>query len=399
MRPVIPRFRLIVAALLVLVGACHAQTQVDQKADLAAHLKKAQSYLAEKRPDLAIPELKAAVQLDPENVEIQGNLGVLLFFSGKTAEAIPHLRFAVEKQPDLAKIQGILGIAELHTGDLANGRKDLEAAFPQTDDEKFKVQVGLELVGIYTKSTDLDQAAGILAQLKKIAPDNPEVLYASYRTYADLSGEAMLALSLAAPDSAQMHQLLAHEEIKEGNTNAAIAQYRKAIAINPRLPGAHFELAELLHTSADPVFKKEAEQEYRAALAGNPRDEKAICQLAGIALTKGDVKGAYQLYSNAIEIQPDDANAQLELAKVLLEMNKPDEALPLLEASVRLEPTNATAHYRLATLYKRMGRTEDAKREVALYQQYKEMKEKLRAVYKDLLIQPDEIRSDENAEK
>jgi predicted Zn-dependent protease len=89
----------------------------------------------------------------------------------------------------------------------------------------------------------------------------------------------------------------------------------------------------------------------------------------------------------------------LELAKVLLEMNKPDEALPLLEASVRLEPTNATAHYRLATLYKRMGRTEDAKREVALYQQYKEMKEKLRAVYKDLLIQPDEIRSDENAEK
>jgi Flp pilus assembly protein TadD len=80
-------------------------------------------------------------------------------------------------------------------------------------------------------------------------------------------------------------------------------------------------------------------------------------------------------------------------------MNKPGKALPLLEASVQLEPTNATAHYRLATLYKKLGRTEDAKREVELYQKYKEMKEKLRVVYKDLLIQPDAVRSDENPEK
>ena len=85
-------------------------------------------------------------------------------------------------------------------------------------------------MGVYTDSGDLEQAAGILTQLKKIAPDNPEVLYASYRTFSDLSSEAMIALSLAAPDSAQMHQLLAHEEIKEGNTNAAIAQFREAIA-------------------------------------------------------------------------------------------------------------------------------------------------------------------------
>jgi Flp pilus assembly protein TadD len=80
-------------------------------------------------------------------------------------------------------------------------------------------------------------------------------------------------------------------------------------------------------------------------------------------------------------------------------MNKSEQALPLLEASAQLEPTNATAHYRLATLYRKLGRAEDAKREVELYQKYKEMKEKLRVVYKDLLIQPDAIRSDENPEK
>lgn len=362
-------------------------------------MQKSQNYLQEKRPDLAIPELKAAVELAPDNVEIQGNLGVLLFFSGKQADAIPHLRTAVDKQPGLSKIQGILGIAELHTGDFADGRKDLETAFPRIDDQRFKVQAGLELVGAYSQSGDLESAAAILAQLKKIAPDNSEVLYASYRTFADLSSESMIALSLAAPDSAQMHQLLAHEQIKEGNTNGAIAQYRKAIDINPHLPGVHFELAELLNTSQDPAIKKQAEQEYRAALADDPHDEKAVCELAEIAVTKGDETEALKNYSLAIELQPDDANAKLGLAKLLLEMNKPDKALPLLEASVQLEPTNATAHYRLATLYKKLGRTEDAKREVELYQKYKEMKEKLRVVYKDLLIQPDSVSLDQNAEK
>jgi len=289
MKRMFPRSRLIAATCALLAtGVCGAQTQVDPNAEFAGHLQKAQSYLDEKRPDLAIPELQAAAQLAPDNFEVQGNLGVLLFFSGRPADAIPHLRIAVEKQPGLAKIQGILGIAELHTTDLVNGRKDLEAAFPGIDDPRFKVQAGLELVGAYTQVSDLELAAATLAQLKKIAPDNPEVLYASYRTYADLSSESMIALSLAAPESAQMHQLLAHEETREGSTNGAIAQYRKAIEINPHLPGVHFELAELLNTAPDPVIKKQAEQEYLAALKDNPRDEKALCALAEIAMTKGD---------------------------------------------------------------------------------------------------------------
>ena len=400
MNPMFRRSSLTVALLVLSAAFAHgAQTQADPKAELATHMQKAQSYIQQKRPDLAIPELEAAAQLDPDNFEIQGNLGVLLFFSGKQAEAIPHLRVAVERQTGLAKIQGILGIAELHTQDFADGRKDLEAAFPLIDDPRFKVQAGLELVSAYTSTSELARAAEVLEQLKKVAPDNPEVLYASYRTYADLSSEAMIALSLAEPDSAQMHQLLAHEEIKEGNTNGAIAQYRKALAINPHLPGAHLELAELLNSAQDPAIKKQAEVEFRSALQDDPRDEKALCELAEIAVTKGDENGALQDYSTALKLQPGDAGAKLGLAKALLEMNKPDEALPLLESSVQLEPTNATAHYRLATLYKKLGRTEDARREVELYEKYKEMKEKLRVVYKDLLIQPDAIRSNEDAEK
>ena len=94
-------------------------------------------------------------------------------------------------------------------------------------------------------------------------------------------------------------------------------------------------------------------------------------------------------------MQPGDADAKLGLAKSLTEMNQSEKALPLLEDAVQLEPTNAIAHYRLAALYRKMGRVEDAKQQVELYQKFKEMKEKLRALYKELQVQPKEIRADE----
>jgi tetratricopeptide (TPR) repeat protein len=385
--------------LLLSPASCCAQAANDQQTQIEEHSRKAQEYLRAKQPNLAIPELEALVALTPDNVEAQANLGVLLFFQGKQTDAIPHLRAALERQPGLGKIQGLLGMAEQRTLDLANARNDMEAAFPTITEPRFQVQLGLELVGVYTESGDLEKATAILAQMRKAAPDNAEVLYAAYRTYSDLAGESMLSLSATAPESAQMHQLLAHEELKEGNTNGAIAQFRKAIAINPELPGIHFELAELLNTSLDPNAKKDAELEYRAALKANPLDEKAECKLADIDAARGDTAGAYKGYSRAVELQPSDADAKLGLAKTLLDMDQPDKAQALLEQAVQLEPTNPTAHYRLATLYRKEGRTDDAKREVDQYKQYKDLKDKLRATYKELLIQPSEIRADERDDK
>ena len=80
-------------------------------------------------------------------------------------------------------------------------------------------------------------------------------------------------------------------------------------------------------------------------------------------------------------------------------MNQPARALKLLEQAVQLEPTNATAHYRLGSVYRKMGRTDDAKREMELYKKFKDLKEKLRSLYKELQVQPQEISADEPDQK
>ena len=153
--------------LLLSPRFCWCQSTADQRTALADHIQKAHAYLGEKRPDLAIPELQAAVAIDPANAETQGNLGVLLYFQGKVREALPHLRAALESQPGLGKIQGLLGLGEIQTLDAAAGQKDLEAAFPLIDELKFKIQVGLELVTLYSQSGDLEEANRVLTQLRK----------------------------------------------------------------------------------------------------------------------------------------------------------------------------------------------------------------------------------------
>ncbi|MGB0123991.1 MAG: tetratricopeptide repeat protein [Silvibacterium sp.] len=382
------------AAICLGSAACFSQTPTDNQQQIEAHTRQAQSYLQQKRPDLAIPELESVVALDPKNVDAQGNLGVLLYFQNDYIKAIPHLRAALAIQPSLPKIQVLLGLAEKRTGDPAAASRDLEASLPALKGQHLQIEAGLELVDLDTASGDLTGAATILEELRQADPENKEVLYAAYQTYSDLAGESMLTLSLVAPDSAQMHQVMAHEDVRQGNTNGAIAQYREAIAVNPRLPGVHFELAEVLSSSDDLKEKQQALPEYEEALRQNPLDVKTRCRLGEIYLQKSDLPRAYSYYSKAVELQPENAEANFGLAKTLIAMNQQTKALPILERAVQLEPTNASAHYRLSTLYREQGRSEDAKRELAEFLKYKQMKEKLRAIYKEMRTQPEEIRDD-----
>src|SRR6185437_5081714 len=85
-----PPIAAVCLALLLGAAPCFAQN-ADQQRDFAAHVERAQSYLRQKQPALAIPELEAAAALEPDSVDVQANLGVLLFFQGKFGQAVPHL--------------------------------------------------------------------------------------------------------------------------------------------------------------------------------------------------------------------------------------------------------------------------------------------------------------------
>jgi len=377
------------AVLPLVTTSCFSQSAPSHLQQVEEHSHKAQEYLRENKPDLAVPEFKAIVALEPNNVDARGNLGVLLSFQGAYAEAIPQLRAALKLQPALWKIQALLGMAEKRTGDMKGALGDLENAFPKLKEQKIRIETGMELIDTYSKAGDLDKAAATVSVLRELDPTNVELVYTAYRIYSDLADESRLSLIVVAPNSARTHQMMAHELARQGKADEAILNYREALKIDPKLSGLHFELAEMLNNSSIPNGQQEAESEYRAALDANPLDEKSECRLGDLAALKGDPKGANEHYERALKLQPNDAEANIGLAKTLMSMNQSEKALPLLEHAVKLDPTSAVAHFRLSTVYRQIGRTADAKRELEAYQKYKDMKEKLRELYRQMRQVPE----------
>ena len=383
--------------LLCFAASCLCQSVSDAQQQADTHLRQAHFLLSENKPDAAIPEFRSALTLDPSNIDARGNLGVLLFFQGNYKEAIPELREALRLKPDLWKIQALLGMGERRTGDTATARADIEKAFPELLEKKVRIEAGLELIELYSATEDLDKASATIGVLRGLDPENQEILYAAYRIHSDLAREAILSLSLVAPKSALMYQVMAHEAARRGDTPTAISEYREALKINPKLPGLHFELAEMLH-SLPPTAETsaQAKAEYEAALAQNPFDERADLRLASMAEESNEPNRAYSFYARAVELQPDDPEANYELGKMLAGMNQPEKAEKLLEHAVQVDPTNAVIHFRLSTVYKRLGRSEDAKHEVDQYQKYKDLKEKLRDTYRELHLDPHKLDMDES---
>jgi tetratricopeptide (TPR) repeat protein len=373
--------------LFVALQLSFSQSTSSRQQQIEAHNHQAAEYLHQSRPDLAIPEFRAIVALDPNNVDAHGNLGAVLYFRGSYADAIPELRAALKLRPSLWKIQALLGIAEKRTGDISAARDDLENAFPNVTDEKIRVDTGMELIEIYSGTGDLDKAAAVVTVLRKQEPEDEALLYTAYRIYSDLANESLLSLTVVAPNSARMHQAMAHELAKQGHTAESIENYRAALKINPQLPGLHFELAEMLRTVSTPQAHEEAESEYKAALEANPFDEQSEIRLGDIAAQKNDLKEAFDRYTRAVQLQPGDPEASIGLAKVLMAMDQPQKAEPLLVHAIALDPTSAVAHFRLGTVYREMGRPADAKHEIEEYQKYKEMKEKLQEIYHEMRLE------------
>jgi tetratricopeptide (TPR) repeat protein len=377
-------------ALLVLLPwwALMAQQAQDVQVRVAALEQQAQKYLQDQKPQLAIPVLREIASLDPKNLNAQGNLGVLLFFQGSYPEAIPHMRAALQMQPDLWRIEALMGIAEKRTGDPKTAQNHLERAFSNLDDKKIQIQAGLELVELYSASAQLDKALSVAAKLEELAPQNPQILLVAYQISRQMMDQSLLTMTMAAPDSAEMHMIMAGELGRQGDHTNAIAQYREAIRLNPSLPGAHFELAEQLRTSSDPALNAQAEDEYKAAIRVNQYDELSWRQLGGILAAKGDYKTAEEDYRKALALQPKDSDARTGLAIVLISLNQTNEAISLLEDAVKDDPTNLVAHYRLSMLYRRAGRTAEAQRETETFQHYQGVKDKLGKIFKQLAAPP-----------
>src|ERR1039458_4564692 len=124
----------------------------------------------------------------------------------------------------------------------------------------------MDLIALDYRNHELPRALEILQILEHANPNDPSLLYTEYRTYTELAARTLVTLSRVAPESAQIHRILAQTAQSQDDFPGSIAQYRKALEINPGLPGLHFELGQaILASSAGEPARQEAEKEFLLA--------------------------------------------------------------------------------------------------------------------------------------
>jgi serine/threonine protein kinase/WD40 repeat protein len=128
----------------------------------------------------------------------------------------------------------------------------------------------------------------------------------------------------APPQSAYGQYLAGVKHYEQGKTDAAIAAFRKALALDPRLAPAVNILGNALHRS-------------------------------------GDYAGACAAFRRTLELVPDHANAANDLGWALAAMGKQDEAIAAYRQALAIDPKQRFALGNLRNAYLRQGRFAEAK--------------------------------------
>jgi tetratricopeptide (TPR) repeat protein len=379
---------MVIALIVSGISAVAAQTAAPHAAAIRDHLRKAAEDLKASDPISATKEFDAVLALDPSNAEAHANLGVIAFLRRDYREAAQNLRKAVVFDPSLSKSQALLGICAARLGD-PSAHVLLEKSFAKLKDKPLQLQVGMELANLYQRHGESERAVPVIQKLVDLNPDDVDILYMAQRLYRELADDTLDKLAVLAPASARMQQVIAERLVNAGDAQGAAEHYRKALDIDPKLAGLHFELAQAILESArsNPAAQVEAEKELKAAVVADGDSAGVECELGVIANLRSDVDQAYSHYARAFAMNPGSTQAQLGLGEALMTMEKPQEARKYLEMVVKADPLNTAAHYRLASTYKLLQMPEAALQEMQLFQEIKDTKDRVRALYQQMRSQ------------
>jgi len=157
----------------------------------------------------------------------------------------------------------------------------------------------------------------------------------------------MVAVALR-PQSAIGHLILGNalDDKKDRDLDGAIAEFRKAIDLDPKYASAHTNLGFALHAKGD---VEGAIAEYRKAIDCDPKVAQAHTNLGTALYKKEDLDGAITEYRKAIDCDPDNALTHSFLGIALLNNQDLAGAIAALRKAVDLDPKNAFAHTNLAS--------------------------------------------------
>ncbi|HVS12854.1 MAG TPA: tetratricopeptide repeat protein [Thermoanaerobaculia bacterium] len=292
--------------------------------------------------------------------------------AGRAAEAAERLERVLELQPQAGEARYQLALAYRDAGDRKRARELLAAG--RDGAVRFPDPVAAEVRGGV-------RGVGALLLLGRMALDDGALEVAERRF------REALALDASSPHA---HRALAGVLQRRGDADGAVAEYQRAVELDPDNVGLRSFLADLLLARArsrwagvaaepgPPRLEQLAESARGQARADleRARDhlEQVLTQardhvagwvtLAEARAGLGDLAGAAEALAEAAALRSDDLEIALQRARLLADLERVEEAVAALDA-VDSEEGEPPARFEAARLLERAGRADDAERRFA----------------------------------
>lgn len=286
-------------------------------------LAQAEFLLNEGKPDEALTLLNELAATTPG---LEGMFGKAYFQSKRFPQATQHLQTALQQNPGDLESTQLLALTFYATGDYQRAAPLLEKLGPQLP--KNGADGPYLLANCYIMTQRWDDARNTFAQMFSVSPDS----------------------SIA-------YLMLGKFLIRRGMEERAVPQIEKALQLDPRLPMAHFLLAEV------DLFKKDpqaAVNELQKELAVNPTVWLVYWRLGDAYVRLEKYEEAEKVLKEAIWLNEASSGAYILLGQIALKKGDSDIAVGFLENALKLDPQNYWVHYFLAKAYHNLGRTADA---------------------------------------
>lgn len=293
----------------------------------------------------------------------QGGLtqeGISAFNQGRYSVALAKLTEAARNAND-KQAQLFLALAQVATGNCAGA---LPALRGMATDERL---AGIAAVRCFSAAGDDTKAFALLDEMARKWPNDADVLYLQAKLHMKAFNDATLAMFQRTPASFRVHELSAEIFEVDSRYDEAVAEYRKAIEMNPQAPDLHFRLGRaILLAGHNPDSLAKATAAFRDELKLNPEDAACEFQLGQIAQVEGNRADAKAHFEEALKLSPQFVTALIALGKMETQDKRYQRAIELLSNAVALQPANETAHYALLTAYRDAGQMDKAKNEKAI---------------------------------
>jgi tetratricopeptide (TPR) repeat protein len=216
--------------------------------------------------------------------------------------------------------------------------------------------------------------------------DSSFQLAAAYLVLGDQLNAARILdeMSKEYPNTAALHMKLGS---LYGNTkffDAAISEFRKAIAMDDRFRGAHYSLGATFMMQLNESGYDKAEAEFRKESAIDPENTLVYMPLGRIFMSRHLYAEAEANLKHAAEANPQDASTHLALGQLYKEVGKTPEEERALRKSIALtlDPSANNyeieqAHYWLGRLLVEKGDAAEGRKELDIARNLLYLKEQL----------------------